>query len=444
MARGLTQTPTPAFRPNSQTDDSENAEQKGNNLHSRCSDLKFERERLRSEAVKIGGTISDWPWAYGTGIPTRVIISSGRPEGVDLAHNLYDFLTLPRSSDHDSELVITGQDSRLFVVTSNGGGDEYPLEAHDYRISSLRPLPHGNFTLTVHYQEGIFVPCDYRDEALDISLVVEVVPPKNTLIEALFDPVEAADASDKQNLNVQTFEARLELVRHRMTDPLFEIEAESDAPHLSWGDGTVDLMFGAETGSASFEVQIIELDGTVSSRFRSQAAVKSEYSDGVLYTWHDEPKPWDAGDKLMVRIIESSSDQVSTTESGSKPGSCELDLGSITLASEPSRVVVAYDDLSDMCSSKRGSGHSHYFKFSLLESADIKYECGGDNPSDHIAIKKLGTGIIHISEFLESDRFFRLDFGSYEVDIHSPDDKFCRPYYLEFENRKTKILSYGR
>ena len=145
-----------------------------------------------------------------------------------------------------------GRDKDLFTPRQNIMYTNRPLPAGEYRV-------YYNFT---EPGQDCGYPEEQRTELLEI---VTVTAPEDTLAESFFDP----DASLSATTTVGT---------------------------IKWEAGEVEATLTPDvTGHV---LDFIALDGTVSLSL----AVADAAEDAGTLTWPVATQPWNAGDKLMVRV----------------------------------------------------------------------------------------------------------------------------------------------
>ena len=191
---------------------------------------------------------------------------------------------------------LDGRDTDLFTVYSwlydNGAVAG---------ISANRPLPQGEYS--VHYsQYHHSLPCSSRWPAPyggwwdgdTTEWTINVTAPPGTLHEAFFDPVFATSTlmywADAQNGVLDP--AAISIEDGRMTT----------IKSISWKDHQVTLALSPLPLPPEHNLDFIDMDGRIALRLAVDYAEASVNGDTHTLTWHVCHLPWQAGDKLMLRI----------------------------------------------------------------------------------------------------------------------------------------------
>ena len=135
------------------------------------------------------------------------------------------------------------------------------------------------------------MPCNYISEEAGAFWTVTVTAPTGTLHEALFDPaaIGAAVGADAAN-------GVVEPAGFTAGGTATTLQA------LKWESGVVTMELSPAASLSGYDIDVIELDGSVTLTLAFDAAVAGDNS-GVL-TWAMPDQPWHAGDQLMLRIHE--------------------------------------------------------------------------------------------------------------------------------------------
>ena len=153
---------------------------------------------------------------------------------------------------------LEGPDSHLF-------GYKYP--GHQYL---LRPLPAGEYRYFNMFRLDEMVLCDGDPHALrgKRAHVVTVTAGEGTLAEAFFDPArDGAALSETTTIGT-----------------------------VKWEAGTVEAMLTLDV--TGHKLDFIALNGTVILSLDAADATDT----GSVLSWPVAPQPWEAGDKLMLRV----------------------------------------------------------------------------------------------------------------------------------------------
>ena len=216
---------------------------------------------------------------------TEVQIASGLPAGSEF-HPTYG---LPTSHEGYSKHWITGPDEDLFLIEIyDPDGDP---GAYQISNTTTRPLPGGAYMFDEYLQLYIEIPCNYKSRSA--PWVVSVESPEGTLHEAFFDPVEV-DGMIRASTDDGVIEPGTFVVR----------DVETTIASLTWeaASSSMTMELDPYVSLAGHAIDFIALDGSVSlSLDFDEASVKRV--SGAL-TWRVSNRPWQAGDKLMIRIRE--------------------------------------------------------------------------------------------------------------------------------------------
>ena len=188
---------------------------------------------------------------------------------------------------------ITGPDEDLFVIEIyDPDGDP---GAYQISHTTTRPLPGGAYTFDDYIQLYIEIPCDYKQRH-SVPWVVSVESPEGTLHEAFFDPVEV-DGMIRASTDDGVIEPGTFAVR----------DVETTIASLTWeaASRSVTMELDPYVSLEGHAIDFIALDGSVSlSLDFDEASVKRVNRVSGALTWRVSNRPWQAGDKLMIRIRE--------------------------------------------------------------------------------------------------------------------------------------------
>ena len=192
--------------------------------------------------------------AIASGLPAETIVHTFK-EAVETRLSLFG-PTKPAVGA--GEHWLEGRDSHLF-------GYKYP--GHQYL---LRPLPAGEYRYFNMYRADEMVLCDGDPHALrgKKAHVVTVTAGEGTLAEAFFDPGTDGDA----------------------------LSATTTIGTVKWEAGTVEAMLTLDV--TGHKLDFIALNGTVILSLDAADATDT----GSVLSWPVAAQPWEAGDKLMLRI----------------------------------------------------------------------------------------------------------------------------------------------
>ena len=181
--------------------------------------------------------------------------------------------------------------------------DSSPTNGYNLGFSTARPLPAATYRvhdLLQHYSD---FPCNFKPDNSYGDWTITVTAPSGTLHEAFFDPVAIGTAigADGTNgvLKPNTFTAS-----DSTTTTLHSID---------YSGSNVRMLFSQTTGLSGKEVQFIMLDGTVGLTVPfSSATTETVAGKGTRYSWTTCSAPWAAGEKVMIRIRNTSGSTGST------------------------------------------------------------------------------------------------------------------------------------
>ena len=184
---------------------------------------------------------------------------------------------------------LRGPDADLFEAL-NVDGDSSSATGYTYMLSTARPLPAAEYGFHYISQHYTRIPCNFKPDDTYSDWTVTVTAPSGTVHEAFFDPVAigsgvGADASNG------------------VLDPkAFTVAQVSTAlQSLKWQDGSATLTLSAPASLSGHFLDFIALDGMVALSLDGGAAAVS----GGTLTWSVAAQPWQADDKLMLRIRQS-------------------------------------------------------------------------------------------------------------------------------------------
>ena len=149
------------------------------------------------------------------------------------------------------------------------------------------------------------LPCDLsQDLEWDVTgTVAHVSAPDGTAAEALFDPVALDGVS-------ATSTARLFVGNGSPSGAAI-------GP-IKWNSGTLTVELTPASSFAGHHLDFIAADGTLAHT----AAVDDATRTGDTLTWAVADSPWEAGDKMMVRLYQVVSSTCAVADGAMKPGAC--------------------------------------------------------------------------------------------------------------------------
>ena len=148
-----------------------------------------------------------------------------------------------------------------------------------------RPLPAGEFRVYFNTQPYKYIICNaYPDaERTARELIIRVTASEGAAHEAFFDP--SADGIG----DVSPAEFQVGGVDTEITG-------------MGWEDGLVTVSLSPYASLAGYALDFIALDGSVVLSLAADLAAAS--NQGTL-TWAVAERPWQDGDKLMLRVREA-------------------------------------------------------------------------------------------------------------------------------------------
>ena len=250
----------------------------GSEAYQECLYLKHGREREVRYMKEHYGPFEDGRDYYyirhdntmGSGLPagTRAFTDPYGGEGATAPPGLGD-------------IHIIGRDAELFRTKWPGVAD------------TVRPLPAGEYRFYYGYRPREYVICDGvpEDQLKRVEVFVTVTAPAGTVHEAFFDPVALAGGGVGADAS------------NGVLDPkAFSMGgASTDLQSLKWRGGSATLTLSVPASLSGHFLDFIALDGTVAV---SLDGGEASVSGGTL-TWSVAAQPWQADDKLMLRIRQS-------------------------------------------------------------------------------------------------------------------------------------------
>lgn len=181
---------------------------------------------------------------------------------------------------------VIGPDAVLFEAVTIDDDDKW-WTGYNLGFSTARPLPAGEYRLHYVYRPSNRHPCKFKPYDSYADWTVTVTAPAGTVHEAFFDPVDigsgvGADASNGV-----------------LEPTAFKVgQVSASLQSLKWEGGSTTLNLSAAVSMSGHALDFIALDGTIAHSLDGGAAAVS----GSTLTWSVATQPWQAGDKLMLRI----------------------------------------------------------------------------------------------------------------------------------------------
>ena len=182
---------------------------------------------------------------------------------------------------------MTGPDAALFQHLREDT-DADPANGYDDTIVTVRPLPEGVYRFQHHWQHYRQIPCDFFPDDAYSEWTVTVSAPSGTVHEAFFDPVAIGAAVGADGTNGVLKPAAFTVGG-----------ASATITSLKYDDGAVTMGLSPSASLAGHAVDFIALDGSVTTTLSFDDATQS---GGGALTWSVAAQPWNAGDKLMLRV----------------------------------------------------------------------------------------------------------------------------------------------
>ena len=266
----------------------------GSDAYRRCVEHKYYYGRVASE-----GRL----WHHGADVTMR----SGTPGGYVL--DSYDF-GLGLNPDTYGRYWLSGSDQDLFRVQTHSPRPNTP-DTFLYVVDMVaeRPLPAGHYSFTAHQLYANRALCGLMTDAereTGGAFNVTVTAAGGTAAEALFDPVT------------------LDGVTATSTARLFVAPGSPGTTAIGaikWKAGTLSVELTPASSFAGHHLDFIAIDGTLAET----AAVDDATCTGDTLSWAVADSPWEAGDKMMVRLYRVVSSTCTVTEGAMKPGACYQD-----------------------------------------------------------------------------------------------------------------------
>ena len=251
------------------------------------------------------------PWSP---YPVEADLDSGSTEGVLIHNELYSG---PRVQSGYHNYWLSGPNMELFQA-ANVDDDTDPTNGYDNRLTTVRPLPGGEYRVFYNMQHYNTIPCNFKPLDAYQDVTVTVTAPTGTLHEAFFDSGAAGFSPVMGSLEPAGFTLG---------------GAATAIGGLLWQSGSVVLTLAPYSAMTTYALDFIALDGSVSLTLTGATAT-SNSADGTL-TWPVAEQPWRDGDQFMLRIRESGATPA-PTPTPSIPGAADAWL-------EPDPLGITFD-----------------------------------------------------------------------------------------------------
>ena len=233
-------------------------------------------------------------------------------------------------SDEYAIYFFEGDDKRFFEFDlEDDDGD--PLNGYYPTLKITRPLIRGVYSVMYNHLSGKIRPCidasagGRRDVPVrDVTWIIRATAPSGTLYEAFFDPVAigAGVGADSDNgaLTPAAFPATGGVIVNHGKPPDLVAQTPSAFPgasgvdaeirRVAWESDVVAIEIANPPVSllANHHIDFIAQDGNIPLRLDFDDAAVDDAGGVWTFSWNVCGRPWQAGDKVMLRIRESPAD----------------------------------------------------------------------------------------------------------------------------------------
>ena len=258
----------------------------GTDAYRECVELAYDYERSLRHLQSVGALLSVGyygPIASGQAetvvFETRRLAATQEISEANLGRHWF--------SGSDPDIVkFKAVDFRLDVRPNRDNPDTY---VYTKQVVTARPLPGGSYQFFPNQYVPFQLVCNkftpLELNRHDARLTVTAHP--RAIHEAFFDPVDLGSTvgADSSNgvINPNAF-----MLNGKNTT----------ISSLEWESGTATMVLSPSASLAGYAVDFIALDGSVTTTLAFDDATQS----GGTLTWSVPVQPWNAGDKLMLRI----------------------------------------------------------------------------------------------------------------------------------------------
>ena len=278
------------------------AQEEGIAGYADCLESKFDREKRNLAARESGGEIRFHWWSHEVGPFDRQVMVYSGVSAVNTAFGsaweVKETGGSDSSNDGDSDgdaIWLSGENADLFELVSVSEFLE-GRELVENFIAARRVLPEGMYSVELNQQEARFRPCGYYDESTRTTFEVQVIAPNDVLLEAFYDPVGVGIDLDASG------------VEGTLSPNSFELNGnEIEIDRLLWREGGLSLTSRGAVAIDALALEFIGNDGkTVLELDGDGASLEKSGDSGVqAHHWDIDVIPWNAGDKMMLRIWDS-------------------------------------------------------------------------------------------------------------------------------------------
>ena len=248
-------------------------EGEGNEAYRECIQERFRTERYINKKKERGeNPVPPIPF----GIGSNSVIESGLPAGT----------VVYEGSSRAGRIWFENVDEDLLL----------DLSANNTGVvnRTTRPLPAGEYAVYYNFQREEWVPCDYYPEestnAYELRVFARPANPNRVVCEGFFDPVDVGSALGADVVNGA-----------KPVRAIARIEWEAEQVRMEYSPSELGFNYAHMFHYLDF----IALDGRVTLRLNVDDATPAMDGDRHTLTWGMYSQPWQAGDKLMLRMSRS-------------------------------------------------------------------------------------------------------------------------------------------
>ena len=244
----------------------------------KCVEVSYRVENILRSEIALYGPMPHFRLTsdIGSGLPAGTFVYDIKPR-------------IGASADKLGLHWFKGPDKDLVTGVNVDIRPSYDGVRYTRRVVTTRPLPAGAYTVNPGGTWHGGIVCARYPAIADNYEVIEiaVTAPAGVLHEAFFDPVAIGSAVGADGTN-----GVLEPAAFTVGG------ASATITSLKWQSGTATMVLNPSASLAGHAVDFIALDGSVTSTLAFDDATQS----GGTLTWSAATQPWNAGDKLMLRI----------------------------------------------------------------------------------------------------------------------------------------------
>ena len=234
------------------------------------------QDRSRSRREQTAAASASRP----TPTPIDHRLTSGQPAGTSLMKGRFS------GDDGYHEFSFSGPD-KFLVRAQIEDEDDDSATGFDLNIEMTRPVPAGIYELSARARPYSWLECEFDSADDYIDWTITVTAPSGTLHEAFFDPVELKNPSDGVGVRYSP-----------KTSFTLPDKTSVTLDYLYYTPGIVKMGTTPHNALDGYELDIIELDGKVSSTF----AFGGTRDTSAAHEWATCAQPWHDDDELMLRI----------------------------------------------------------------------------------------------------------------------------------------------